>query len=112
MAILFVWLFYKVSLHSAGFTPFLRVYVFLNNKWFFDQLYNFYIGVPIFRLAYQNCYKLLDKGFLELFGPFGISNLVSFCAKQILKYQTGFLYNYICLFILGFFFTIMFIDFL
>lgn len=112
LAIIFVWFFYQVSLYSECLTRFLRVYVFLNNKWFFDQVYNFYIGVPIFRLAYKNCYKLLDKGLLELCGPFGISNFVSFCAKQILRYQTGFLYNYICLFILGFFFAIVFIDFL
>ena len=74
-------------------------------------MYNFYIGIPVFRIAYLNCYKLLDKGFLELCGPSGVSNFVSYSTKQILKRQTGFLYNYICLFILGFIFLLIFIEF-
>jgi NADH:ubiquinone oxidoreductase subunit 5 (subunit L)/multisubunit Na+/H+ antiporter MnhA subunit len=110
-AILFVYIFYKISFYYLNITTFVNVYTYLNNKWFFDQMYNHYIGIPTFRLGYQNCYKLLDKGFLELCGPFGISNFVSFCSKHVLKYQTGLLYNYLCLFILGFFFFIIFIDF-
>ena len=110
-AIFCVYFFYKICLYNICLTKFVNLYVFLNNKWFFDQLYNFYIGIPIFCLAYKNCYKLLDKGFLEIFGPFGVVNFVSYSSKHILRYQTGFFYNYICLFILGFFFLIVFIDF-
>ena len=110
-AIFFVYLFYSMGIYNLELTTFITAYVYLNNKWFFDQMYNFYVGIPTFRLAYRNCYKLLDKGFLELCGPYGISNFVSFCTQQILKYQTGFLYNYTCLFILGFLFFILLLDF-
>ena len=110
-AIFCVYFFYKVGLYRICVTKFINIYVFLNNKWFFDQLYNFYIGIPLFRLAYKNCYQLLDKGFLEIMGPFGVVNFVSYCSKYILKYQTGLFYNYICLFILGFFCFIFFIDY-
>ena len=110
-AIFFVYLFYRFGIYILSLISFINTYTFLNNKWFFDQMYNFYIGIPIFRLSYNNCYKLLDKGFLEMFGPYGISNFVLYSTKQILKYQSGFFYNYICLFILGFFFLILFIDF-
>ncbi len=111
-AIFCVYIFYKFGIYSLNVTSFSNTYTFLNNKWFFDQMYNFYIGIPIFRLAYTNCYKLLDKGILELCGPFGISNVVTHYSKYILKHQTGFIYNYICLFILGLFFLINLIDFL
>ena len=110
-AIFLVCFFYKSGIYMLKVTSFVNIYTYLNNKWFFDQIYNFYFGIPIFRLAYQNCYKLLDKGFLELCGPFGISSFVSYCTKQVLKHQTGFLYNYLCLFILGFFFLFIFVDF-
>jgi len=73
-------------------------------------MYNFYIGIPVFRLAYRNCYKLIDKGFLELCGPFGITNFVSYCSKLVTHYQTGFIYNYICLFILSIFLFFIFIN--
>jgi NADH:ubiquinone oxidoreductase subunit 5 (subunit L)/multisubunit Na+/H+ antiporter MnhA subunit len=110
-AIFFVYLFYFILFYSLKLNMGLKVYNYLNNKWFFDQLYNFYVGIPIFKLAYSNCYKLLDKGFLEICGPYGITNFISYCTKQVLKYQTGFLYNYICLFILVFIFWFLFNDF-
>jgi proton-translocating NADH-quinone oxidoreductase chain L len=111
-AILFVYLFYKFGIYTLSILWLMRTYTYLNNKWFFDQSYNFYIGTPTFRLAYTNCYKLLDKGILELCGPFGISNLVLFYSKYMLKHQTGFIYNYICLFILGFFIIVSLVNFL
>ena len=109
-AILCVYVFYTFSIHKLSVVSFVNIYTFLNNKWFFDQLYNFYFGIPIFKLAYRNCYKLLDKGFLEICGPFGVSNTVFFFSKYILKNQTGFIYNYVCLFILGFVFFVIFLD--
>lgn len=111
-AIFCVYFFYYLVLYHLRLYSFINTYTFLNNKWFFDQVYNSYIGIPLFRLAYRNCYKLLDKGFLELCGPFGISDFVSYCSKRVLTYQTGFIYSYACLFVLSFFFFLIIIDFL
>ncbi len=110
-AIFLVYIFYKGLIYYIDLFFFFHYYIFLNNKWFFDQIYNFYIGIPFFQLAYNVCYKLIDKGFLEMCGPFGISNIVLQCTKFILKNQTGFVYNYTCLFILGFFFLFGFVEF-
>jgi NADH:ubiquinone oxidoreductase subunit 5 (subunit L)/multisubunit Na+/H+ antiporter MnhA subunit len=100
------------SLYNFKLTSAKSIYVFLNNKWFFDHIYNFYLGTPAFKFAYKSCYKLLDKGLLELFGPFGVSNFILFCSKNLVCYQTGFIYNYVCLFILAFFLLLALVDLL
>jgi len=111
-AIFCVYFFYYLGIYNFALYRFVTTYTFLSNKWFFDQVYNFYIGVPLFRLAYRNCYKVLDKGFLELCGPFGITNFIFYFTKRILLYQSGFIYSYVCLFVLGFFFFLVMIDLL
>jgi hypothetical protein len=54
-----------------------QVVKFFNNKWYFDYVYNGYFGYPYLTIAYQYNYILLDKGFLELFGAFGISKSIT-----------------------------------
>ena len=40
-------------------------------KWYFDILQNKFIVQKVFRQS-LNCFQIVDKGFLEFFGPSGI----------------------------------------
>jgi proton-translocating NADH-quinone oxidoreductase chain L len=81
-------------------TLFLRFYSFFVSKWYFDHIYNFYIISTVFRLSYQVIYKLVDKGFLEYFGPYGLSRAVYRLSRNSVYFHTGLVYNYICIVVL------------
>lgn len=50
----------------------------------------------------------LDKGVIELVGPYGLSSLLTKTAKNISKLDTGFIPSYIVYIISGFMFLILF----
>ncbi len=70
------------------------VYHFLSYKWYFDAIYNEIINRPILNLAYKTIFKSLDKGLLELFGPYGTSFALFFGASQMKRMQLGEAYYY------------------
>jgi NADH-ubiquinone oxidoreductase chain 5 len=80
-----------------------KVYNFLIHKWYFDFIYNDLIAKNFLIVSYNICFKLLDKGFVELIGPKGISYIIYKFSINIRKQQTGFIYQYICLMNLGIF---------
>lgn len=88
-----------------------KIYIFLNTKWFFDHIYNYYINSYLSKIGYDLCYKIIDKGFLEYFGPLGLINLSYKISKQTLKFQTGLIYHYICLMFLGWLMFFIYIEF-
>lgn len=71
-----------------------KIYNYLNKKWFFDKIYNEFVTQFFFNSGYKVSYKLIDRGIVEIFGPLGLSNLVTHPAKSISKLQTGLLYHY------------------
>jgi len=71
-----------------------KVYYFLNRKWFFDKIYNEYLGQFFFKLGYSISYKFIDRGIFEIFGPTGISNVTSKISLNIHKLQSGYIYHY------------------
>lgn len=75
-----------------GFFKF--VYTIINKKWFFDVLYNKLISFYILFFGYHVSLKLIDRGIIELIGPFGIVNLVNKFSITILKIQTKYIYHY------------------
>ena len=78
-----------------------KIYNFLNKKWFFDKVYNELIGQFSFKFGYNVSYKIIDRGIIEMFGPMGLSNLVSGKALYINKLQTNYLYHATLLILLG-----------
>lgn len=95
--------YFEVILIEYRFIPvFNKLYNFLINKWYFDFLYNVFIAKFFLRLAYNYAFKLLDKGFIELLGPMGITYTLHRASIFIKKQQTGFVYNYICIILLFF----------
>lgn len=70
-------------------------YTFLNNKWHFDYLQNTYIAKPFFHFGWNVTYKILDRGLIELVGPFGLAQFFSTrLATLASSLQSGFVYSY------------------
>lgn len=59
-------------------------------------------------LSYHFFYKIIDRGIVELIGPFGIVNTLINFYSMVKKYQTGFILTYLSYFIISIFFLIMF----
>jgi NADH-ubiquinone oxidoreductase chain 5 len=78
-----------------------NIAVFLNKKWLFDKVYNDFFAPVCLHFGYRISYKTIDKGVIELFGPFGISNLMTRLSKRISSLQSGLLYHYAFFIILG-----------
>jgi NADH:ubiquinone oxidoreductase subunit 5 (subunit L)/multisubunit Na+/H+ antiporter MnhA subunit len=77
------------------------IYTFLNNKWHFDSIYNYYIVKPLFKWGHDVSYKILDRGIIEVFGPNGVQLLVKQSTKWLSSLQSGFVYNYAFTIFLG-----------
>jgi NADH-ubiquinone oxidoreductase chain 5 len=92
-------LFYKYKL----FYSFINIFNFFNNKWYFDLLYNKYIGYYIYKISYFYTYILLDKGIFELFGSYGITQFFYSNIRLFKNMQSGYLYQYQCFFLISIF---------
>lgn len=71
------------------------IYFFFFNKWHFDKLYNNFFIINIFIFSKKNIYHFIDKGFLEIFGPFGSYNILYFWKIRYNFFQTGNVADYI-----------------
>lgn len=87
----FVHSFLSLSFFSSFFRS---LFTFLTNKWHFDLVYNSFIARPLLFFGHSISYKLLDRGWFELFGPFGITKNLIFITKNLSSLQSGALYNY------------------
>jgi hypothetical protein len=103
--------FYSTKINYFISKKTMRIYTFLNSKWFFDFVYNNYIGYSFLNIGYNNCYKLIDKGFLEFFGAPGIVNLIYKLVRSSVSFQTGLIYNYISIILLSVFFIIIYFEY-
>ena len=79
----------------------LPFYNFLKNKWYFDELYDF-IFVKTFKNLGLFFWKKIDVRFIDRFGPDGISNLIKYLSKRAVKFQSGFIYQYAFVMLIGF----------
>lgn len=71
------------------------LYNYINKKWFFDKIYNEYIGQTFYRYSFDTSYKLIDKGVIELLGPKGLSELIFNKSKVLLlSFQTNKISHY------------------
>ena len=61
---------------------------------------------PIFHLSFLVPFQLLDKGFIELIGPSGLILNLNYISKKISKLQTGLIYHYTFIILLGLVFYI------
>lgn len=80
---------------------FKKVYNFLSKKWFFDKVYNEWIGQFFFKFGYSVSYKIVDRGIFEMLGPSGMSMAISKTSSNLNKLETGYLYHYTFLILIG-----------
>jgi NADH-ubiquinone oxidoreductase chain 5 len=89
-------------LTSLKFHPLGRnFYLFFNKKWFFDKVYNEFVGQVCLDKAYNLTYKKVDRGLLEYIGPMGWSNLVNYLGITLRNLHTGSYYDYVLFIMLG-----------
>ena len=79
----------------------LPFYLFLKNKWYFDELYDYIFIKPFKKVGYF-LWKKIDVGVIDRLGPDGISNLVKYFASKAVKFQSGFIYQYAFVMLIGF----------
>ncbi|GJT18353.1 NADH dehydrogenase subunit 5 [Tanacetum coccineum] len=67
-----------------------RLYSFFNKRWFFDQVFNDFLVRSFLRFGYEVSFEALDKGAIEILGPYGISYTFRRLAERISQLQSGF----------------------
>jgi NADH-ubiquinone oxidoreductase chain 5 len=78
-----------------------NVYTFLKKKYYVDDIYNKYIAGYFLNISYNVTFKLIDRGLLEVVGPYGIATRVMNFAKNISLLQSGIVYSYLFVLITG-----------
>jgi NADH-quinone oxidoreductase subunit L len=76
------------------------LYKFFLNKWYFDELYNHIFVKPSMALG-RFFWKVGDEGTINRFGPDGAAVLVASGSRMAVKLQSGFLYSYALVMLLG-----------
>ena len=77
------------------------LYNFLVNKWYFDELYNV-IFVQSSKKIGLFFWKIVDIKIIDKFGPDGVSLLVKNISLKASKFQSGFIYQYAFVILIGF----------
>jgi len=67
-----------------------KIYTFLNGKYFFDNYYFISAGL----LTGNTISKVLDRGVIELLGPYGLASVLENTANNIAKLDTGVITTY------------------
>ena len=77
------------------------IYLFLKNKWYFDELYDVVFVKPSKFLG-KFFWKKIDGLVIDRFGPDGLSNLFKYFSIKAVKFQSGFIYQYAFVMLIGF----------
>ena len=77
-----------------------KIYYFLLNKWYFDEIYEFIFVKPLKKLG-DIFWKRGDENTIDRFGPDGISKVVKYISNKAIKFQTGFIYDYAFVMLIG-----------
>ena len=70
------------------------------NKWYIDEFYELIFVKPI-KIIGALFWKKGDVGIIDRFGPDGISKLVKIVSDKAGKFQTGFIYDYAFVMLIG-----------
>jgi hypothetical protein len=68
------------------------------------------VGKKFLIYSYEVCFKLLDKGFIELVGPKNLTAFFYKLAFNLRTQQTGFVYQYISVMVISFIFIYLNFD--
>jgi len=77
------------------------IYNFFLNKWYFDELYNFLFVLPVKKIGIF-LWKKGDINTIDRYGPDGLSRLVKIISNKAVNFQSGYLYHYAFVMLVGF----------
>ena len=77
------------------------LYLFLKNKWYFDEIYEYIFVQPSKKIGYF-FWKKIDVSFIDKFGPDGLSQLIKYFSLKAVKFQSGYIYQYAFVMLIGF----------
>ena len=77
------------------------LYTFLNKRWLFDKVYNDVFGKNALSFGYNVSFKSVDKGVLEMLGPYGLVVMFKNLSGQFKSLQTGYVYHYAFVMLIG-----------
>ena len=77
------------------------LYQFLLNKWYFDELYDVLFVKPSKKLGLF-LWKFFDLKIIDGFGPDGISSMIKKFSVKANKFQSGYIYQYAFVMLVGF----------
>ena len=77
------------------------IYNFLVNKWYFDDLYDYIFVQPIKKVGLFFWQKG-DINTIDRYGPDGISKLIKIISEKAVNFQSGYLYHYAFVMLVGF----------
>ena len=77
------------------------LYNFLINKWYFDKIYNV-VFIQSSKKIGLFFWKMIDVKVIDKFGPDGISSLIKNLSVKASNFQSGFIYQYAFMILIGF----------
>ena len=76
------------------------LYNFLLNKWYIDELYDVLFVKPLKKFGLF-LWKKGDQDTIDRFGPDGVSRLIKFISDKAVRFQTGYIYDYAFVMLIG-----------
>ena len=78
-----------------------KLYNFLLNKWYFDEFYNYIFVEPVKKIGIF-LWKKGDINTIDRYGPDGLSKLIKMISDKAVNFQSGYLYHYAFVMLIGF----------
>jgi NADH-quinone oxidoreductase subunit L len=78
----------------------LPLYNFLLNKWYIDELYELAIVKPTKKIGFL-LWKQGDQNIIDRFGPNGISKIIKIISDKAVQFQSGYIYDYAFVMLIG-----------
>jgi len=75
-------------------------YNFLLNKWYFDELYEAILVKPL-KIVGTFLWKKGDQNTIDRYGPDGFSKIIKYFSNKAVKLQSGYIYDYAFVMLLG-----------
>ena len=92
--------FYNKNATNFLVSHFYKVYIFLKNKWYFDDIYKKFFVKNILKLG-KNLWLIVDNEIIDKLGPNGLANITKRISQKLASIQTGYIYHYAFSIIIG-----------
>ena len=102
LGLLGAWMAYiwRTDIPARFTSTFRLLYDFVYNKWYFDELYDLLFVRPAFAFG-RLFWKAGDEGLIDRFGPNGSAWVVSLGSRVTGRLQTGYVYTYAFVMLIG-----------